>query len=147
YPENRDFTARVNPFIREFIGNGPITTLFAMLGAVFGVMLVACANVTNLQLARAMERAREVAIRTAMGAQRWRIIRQMLVEGLLLAACGAALGIGIASIGIMLFNRAIANTNPPFWIDIRIDLPVLLLVIGLTAMAALVSTIVPALRV
>jgi putative ABC transport system permease protein len=147
HPENKNITVQVQPYIEEFLGGEVIATLFTMLGAVFGVLLIACANVTNLQLARALERAREIAIRTAIGAERWRIIRQLVVEGLLLAALGALLGIAIAYMGVGLFNYGTADTNPPFWIDIRIDLTVLAFVLALTVTAALLSTVLPALRV
>lgn len=147
YPENKNITAQLKPYITEFIGNEVIATLFTMLGAVFGVLLIACANVTNLQLARALERAREIAIRAAIGAERWRIIRQLLVEGLLLSAAGALIGVGIGFAGVRWFNAGIADTNPPFWIDIKIDTTVLGFVTLLAVTAALLSTIVPALRV
>jgi predicted permease len=147
YPENKNITTEVKSYIEEFIGRDVIATLFTMLGAVFGVLLIACANVTNLQLARALERAREIAIRAAIGAERWRIVRQLLVEGLLLSAGGAALGVFIGWTGVSLFNAGIGDTNPPFWIDIRIDGTVLLFVTALAAAAAILSTLLPALRV
>jgi predicted permease len=147
YPvENKGAMTAVMLFIHRFIGTDVMNTLLSMLGAVFGVMLIACANVTNLQLARAAERARDVAVRTALGAGRARIIRQLLVEGLMLATAGALAGLAIASAGIGFFNRAIVDTNPPFWIDIRIDRTVLLFVTGITAFAAVASSLVPALR-
>ncbi len=146
YAENKDMGARVVPFIRRFIGNGPIQTLTAMLIAVFGVMLIACANVANLQLARAAERTREIAVRTALGAGRGRIIRQLLLEGLILSAAGAVLGLALAAGGTALFSRAIVDTNPPFWIDVRIDSTVLLFVTALTLAATLAASLLPALR-
>jgi putative ABC transport system permease protein len=118
-----------------------------MLAAVFGVLLIACANVTSLQLARAADRMREVAVRTALGASRGRIIRQILVEGLVLSVLGAAGGLAIATIGIRLFNWGIADTAPPFWIDVRIDTVVLGFVLAITLLATLASSLVPALRV
>jgi predicted permease len=147
YPENRAFTAITQPFMEAFLGSDVISTLFAMLGAVFGVLLIACANVTNLQLARAAERMREVAIRSALGSSRWRIIRQMAVEGVMLAMAGAAVGVGLAAWAIALFNRGIADTRPPFWIDIRLDPTVLAFVAGITMLAAVVSSVWPAVRV
>jgi predicted permease len=109
-------------------------------------MLIACANVTTLQLARAAERAREIAVRTALGAGRARIVRELLVEGLMLSAAGAGLGLLMATVGIAAFNRQIVDTNPPFWIDIRIDTTVLAFVTIVAALAALTSSLVPALR-
>lgn len=148
YPERYQggYTVEVKTYIEEFIGSETIGALMTMLTAVFGVMIIACANVANLVLARAAARTREIAVRTAIGATRWQVVRQMLVEVLVLAAVGAALGLGLAQGGITLFNRGIVDTNPPFWIDIRIDGMVLLFVTLSTLVAALVSGIVPALR-
>ena len=146
YPENKDVTVRVQPFMSRFIPAQISRTFFAMLAAVFGVMLIACTNVANLQLARAAERMRELALRMALGAGRGRMMRQMLVEGLILAAAGALVGLGIARIGIELFNRNIGDTSPPFWIDIRLDPTVLTFVTALTVIAALAASLIPALR-
>jgi putative ABC transport system permease protein len=146
YPENKGVTTAVAPYIRQFLQANIINTLWTMLGAVFGVLLIACANVMNLQLARAAERVKDVAVRTALGAARVRILRQLLVEGLLVAGAGALAGLGLASVGITLFNRAIAGTNPPFWIDMRIDMGVLWFVMSITVLAAVVSSLLPALR-
>ena len=89
HPENKDTIANVTPFIEQAVPTRIKTTFYTMLGAVLGVMLIACVNVTNLQLARAAERAKEFAIRTALGSGRWRILRQSLAEGLVLSAIGA----------------------------------------------------------
>ncbi len=139
-------TVEVKTFIEEFIGSETVSLLFTMLTAVFGVLLIACANVANLVLARAAARTREMALRTAVGASRWQVVRQMLMEVMVLAVCGAALGLALAQLGVTMFNRAIVDTNPPFWIDIRIDGAVLLFVSVSAIVAALVSGIVPALR-
>lgn len=148
YPDRYQggYTVEVKTYIEEFIGSETIGALMTMLTAVFGVMIIACANVANLVLARAAARTREIAVRTAIGATRWQVVWQMLVEVLVLAAVGAALGLALAQGGVTLFNRAIVDTNPPFWIDIRIDGRVLLFVTLSTVVAALVSGIVPALR-
>lgn len=146
HQENKNLRAQVTPFVERVAGRDVVGTLFTMLGAVLGVMVIACVNVTNLQLARAAERTRETAIRTALGAGRWRIVRQTLVEGLLLSSAGAGVGIAMAVGGTALFMRSIADTNPPFWIDVRIDPVVLMFVIGMTVTAALVSSIVPGWR-
>lgn len=106
YPENKDVRAGIAPFVEQAIGPDVVSTLLTMLGAVFGVMLIACVNVTNLQLARAAERTRDTAIRTALGAGRWRIVRQTLTEGLLLSAVGASLGLALAWVGADLFGAA-----------------------------------------
>ncbi|HUR19934.1 MAG TPA: ABC transporter permease [Vicinamibacterales bacterium] len=146
YPENKDTRAKVAPFVSTMLGEEVINTLFTMLAAVFGVMIIACVNVTNLQLARAAERTKEVAVRVAIGAGRWRIVRQTLVEGLLLSFVGALGGLGLALAGTALFRSSIVDTNPPFWIDVRLDPVVLAFVTAITVTAALVSSLVPGWR-
>jgi predicted permease len=139
-------TVEVKTYIEEFIGAQTVGMLLTMMTAVFGVLVIACVNVANLVLARAAARTREVALRTAIGATRWQVMRQLLLEVLVLAGAGAAVGLGLAQLGILLFNRAIVDTQPPFWIDIRIDGMVLLFVTAAALVAALVSGIVPAFR-
>jgi len=147
YPEsNKDITAYVEPFTKSFIGKEPTQLLMTMLFAVFLVLLIACANVANLLLSQAAMRAKEVGIRGAMGATRGRIILQFLTEPLALAAVGAVLGVGLAAVGVKLFNAAIASTDPPFWIDIKIDAPILLFVLAITLFATFVSGVLPAVR-
>jgi predicted permease len=147
YPENKDTTVRVSRFIDDNIPDRIRNTFYTMMVAVLGVMLIACVNVTNLQLARAADRTKEFAIRTALGAGRWRILRQSLAEGLVLSAVGAAIGLGIAQYFVIYFMEAIADTQPPFWIDVRLDLTVLAFVTAITVAAALVSSVAPGLRV
>lgn len=147
YPEsNKDITAYVEPYTRSFIGKEPTQLLMTMLFAVFLVLLIACANVANLLLSQAAMRSKEVGIRTAMGASRGRIILQFLTEPLALAGVGAVLGVGLAAVGVKLFNAAIASTDPPFWIDIKIDGPILLFVVAITLFATFVSGVLPAIR-
>ncbi len=144
--ENEGVTPILKPFTEEFVGREPIMMLWTMMAAVFGVLLLACSNVANLLLARAAARTKEVAVRTALGASRWRIVTQLLTESLVLAGAGALLGIGIAWVGTRLFSNAIADTEPPFWIVIRLDGVVLLFTLGITLLAALISGMLPALQ-
>ena len=123
-----------------------VAALWLMLLAVFGVLLVACFNVTNLLLARAAVRSREVAVRSALGAARGRIVRQLLVEAGLIAVLGGALGTLLAYIGIEAFNAAIIDIEKPYWIDVRLDAPVLLFTTAITAFAAVAAGTLPALR-
>ncbi len=139
-------TVEVKPYVEEFIGTETVTLLSVMLAAVLLVLVIACVNVANLVLARAADRTREVAVRTALGALRSQIVRQTLVEVLLLALIGAGLGVAIAYAGAEMFNRGITDTNPPFWIDVRLDATVLGFVTAITGLATVVAGLVPALR-
>ncbi len=147
YPEtNEGVGAVVKPFTDEYIGEEPRAMLWTMLGAVFLVLLIACANVANLLLARAATRQRELAIRSAIGASRLQVIGKLLAEALVLAGAGAALGLALAWVGIRAFNAAVAPSSPPFWIDIGLHPQVLLFVLAVTLASALLSGIVPALQ-
>jgi len=147
FPEtNEGVTTIVEPFTKEFMGDEVAGLLYVMLTAVLFVLIIACANVANLLLARASTRVRDMAIRTALGATRGRIIRQVMSEAVVLAAIGVAFGLVIAWIGIGMFDRAVAPTNPPFWFEFRLDAPILLFVAGIGVLAALVSGLIPAFR-
>ena len=141
---NEGISASARPIIESEIGPEPRRLLWTMLGVVSFVLLIACANVANLLLDRAAHRTKEVGIRTALGASRLAVVRQFLSEALLLALTGAVLGAGVAQVGIMLFNRAIVDTNPPFWLDIRLHPPVLLFVAVTAFVASLFSGAIPA---
>ncbi len=147
HPEtNEGVVARIRPYTEAFMGNEERGILLTMLATVVMVLLIACANVANLLLARAAVRTRDVAIRTAMGASRARVIVQLMGEAGVLAAAGAVLGTAVAWVGITLFARAVAGTDPPFWFQFTLDLPILAFVVGISALAALVSGAIPALR-
>jgi predicted permease len=122
FPEtNKNIDAVVMTFNQRFNG-GPIRIMFlALLGAVGFVLLIACANVANLQLARSAQRAREVAVRIALGASRGRVVRQLLVESTLLACIGGVLGLGLANIGTRLFDAAVEGAGKPYWIEFTFD--------------------------
>jgi predicted permease len=147
YPEsNRDITAYVEEYTKSFIGDEPRAMLQTMLFAVFLVLLIACANVANLLLSQAAMRTKEVGVRTALGARRSRIVMQFLTEPLAMALVAAVLGTALAAEGVKLFNAAIASTEPPFFIDIKIDGPILLFVLAITLFATFVSGVLPAIR-
>jgi len=119
--------------------------ILALMGAVVFVLLIACANVANLLLVRASARERELAVRSALGGSRRALIVQMLAESLVLAGCGAVVGLGLAKLGINLLLD-IAPTNLPRIADVSIDPVVLAFTAAISLAAALVFGILPALR-
>jgi len=119
--------------------------LLILLGVVGCVLLVACVNVANLMLARAGARQKEFALRAALGASRWRIVRQLLIESLLLAVAGGALGFALSLWALHLLLKAIP-IELPFWMDFGIDLRVLAFTIGITLLASMLFGVVPALQ-
>ncbi|HEX8944070.1 MAG TPA: ABC transporter permease, partial [Gemmatimonadaceae bacterium] len=141
---NEGFTANVQPFVDNYIGKQPRQLLFTMLGAVFFVLLIACANVANLLLDRAAHRTKEVGIRTALGASRSAVVRQFLAEALVLSLMATVFGIAVAYFGISTFNRAIATTQVPFFIDIRLHPQVLMFTIVVAFVTTLISGAIPA---
>jgi predicted permease len=130
---------------RSGIG-GPIRALVAALtGAVAFVLLIACANVANLLLARAATRAHEVSVRMSIGAGRWRIVRQLLVESLVLSACAGALGFALSAVAIRIFWLTAAETHPPYWMRFPIDLRVFAYMAAICLGTAVLFGLVPAL--
>jgi predicted permease len=147
YPEsNEGVGAVMKPYTEEYIGDEVSMLLFTMLAAVFLVLLIACANVANLLLARAVQRSKEVAVRSALGATRARVIGQFLTETFAVTIVGAVFGLAIAWLGVRLFNNAIVDTDPPFWIDIRIDLVAIAFVMTLVVIATVLAGVFPAIR-
>jgi putative ABC transport system permease protein len=147
YPEtNAGIGATVGPYVKQVLLDEGIEVLYAMLGAVVLVLIVACANVANLLLSRAASRSREVAIRTALGASRLRVVGQFLTEALALAAVGGVLGTAVAWEGTRLLNSAMRREGVPFFVDIRMDGVALLFVLGTTLVTTLVVGLLPALQ-
>ncbi len=148
YPDtNKNFdTALVQPLIKSFTGPALSALLWTMLALCGGLLLIACVNVMNMQFARATLRAKELAIRSSLGATRIRLVRQMLTESLLLAALGAAVGIGIAVYATGYLQAATHNqANPiPTYIVFDVDRRVLAFVVAATVVAAIASGFVPA---
>ena len=136
----------VLPYIRATMPKRVYTLLYSMLGAVILVLLVACANVTNLLLDRTLRRSREIGIRTALGATRLAVVRQSFVESAILAALAAIVGTGLAHIGIILFNGAFPAVERRFWMDIRLHPAVLMFVVTMAVLATLVSGLLPAIQ-
>jgi predicted permease len=149
YPEtNKQFnTGQVEMLIDTFTPRPLRGTLLTMLGFCVGVLLIACANVMNMQFARATLRARELAIRSSLGASRIRLVRQMLTESLLLSSIGAALGIALAYGATDWLSATVRNLDnpPPSWITFDLAPVVLVVTVLATIGAAVVSGLLPAL--
>jgi predicted permease len=141
-PENEGWSAQVQP-LRQAIVAGNERPLWVLLGAVVAVLLIACANVANLQFVRASSRRQELAVRAALGAPRWRIARQLLVESALLSAVGAAAGLVLAAWLVSLVRQAAAQSLPRVP-EIAIDARVAAFAIAVAAMTALLAGLVPA---
>jgi putative ABC transport system permease protein len=147
YPAtNTGITPRVRPF-RDTNTGGPVRiTIAALMGAVALLLLIACANVANLLLARGAMRSREMALRLSLGATRRRLVSQLLIESALLSALGAAIGVPLSFAAVRAVRAAIRGTGEPYWLEFPFDLRVLAFIIGLTVVTAVLFGLLPALR-
>jgi predicted permease len=145
YPEaNRGNGAAIVPLKQRLVGNAaPI--LWMLLGAVGFVLLIACVNVSNLQLARTTGRTREFAIRAALGAGRWRLLRQSLTESILLALAGGGLGLTVAGWGTKA-ALAVLPTGLPRSEEVGLDSRVLIFTLAISLLTGVLSGLAPALR-
>ena len=149
---NRNKTARIFP-LHGFLVSDLRTILLILFGAVSVLLLVACVNVSNLMLARAAARGREFAIRCSLGAGRWRIVRQLLTESLLLGLAGGLLGVLLAYAGVVFLQRVVVPTALPSGVpipgieQIGINLPVLGFAVGMSLLAGLFFGAFPAWQV
>ncbi len=147
FPEsNKNIGAVVDPYLDAYSDNEMRSYLYTILGAAFAILLVACANVANLLLARSTLRSQELAIRGFLGATRLRLVIQLLTESVILSTLGGGLGLGIAAAGSHLTNSVITPMLRSFWIDIRLDPQVLLFVAVATLLSGAISGVLPALH-
>lgn len=136
----------VQNFAQFFIGANAALIYGTMWGAVGFVLLIACANLANLMLARAIGRLREISVRIALGAGCWRIIRQLLVESLMLSCAGGALGWWLAKWGVRAYELAMAQKESWLILDYAMDQRVLVYLIAISIGTGLLFGLAPALR-
>jgi putative ABC transport system permease protein len=141
---NTGWGASVQPLRNNFLNANTRTTLWMMLGAVGFVLLIACANVANLLLARGTARQRELAIRRALGASRRAIVRQLLTESVLLALVGGTLGVGLAAAAMRVILAVMPPGLLPSEVDVRLSVPVLLFTLAACVFSALLFGLAPA---
>ncbi len=147
YPDsNKGWGITVDRFEDRVVGDQLRRSLYVLLAAVAAVLLIACANLANLTLARGASREREVAIRASLGAGRWRLIRQFLAENILLSFAGGVLGLGLAFAMVAGLNAL----TPPFTLPseavVRIDARVLIFTLSISVLTGIIFGLAPALQ-
>jgi len=147
YPDtNNGFGIVVNPFADVLVGPQLRTSLYVLFAAAGMVLLIGCANLANLALARGVTRGREVAVRAALGAERGRLIRQFLTENVVLSLVGGALGIGLGYVLIYWLRMEIPPYSLPAEANIQLDGDVLLFALGISVLTGFLFGLAPALQ-
>ena len=150
YPDrNRDLQPPVAPYRSGIVSNTPAAAIFLlMMGAVTFVLLIACANVANLLLARAAARSRDVSLRMSLGATRWRIVRQLLAESFVLAIVSGAAALALSSIAVRMFAVALsrAGEDVPYWLQFPLDLRVFAFLAAVCLDTTILVGLIPALQ-
>ena len=147
YPEqNEGWGAVIRPLRDWMLPSDVELMILAMMSAVTLVLAIACANVANLLLARASVRHREISIRSALGAGRWRIVRQLLTEAVLIGVLSAPLGILFARLGLLLIDQGIPPDSVPFFIHWRLDGRTLAYTIAVSLLTGVIFGLAPAIQ-
>jgi predicted permease len=145
HKERNDFAPKVSS-LNEHVSGRLRPALLVLAAAVGVVMLIVCANLSNLLLARGATRQKEIAVRAALGAGKWRLIQQMLTESILLACCGALVGLALAVIGTRVLTH-LTSVSIPLLADVRIDGSALAFTVFTALVTGLIFGLLPALQV
>jgi putative ABC transport system permease protein len=149
HDQNLDYRRTMRPIVQTFQErfSSNFVPLFSLMEtSVIFVLLIACANVANMMFGRGLERRQELAIRAAMGASRWQIVRQLLIESVLLSVIGGSLGFALAVWGIHFFDAATQDVGKPYWMVFNMDYVVFATFAGLCIGSGLLFGLAPALR-
>ena len=147
HPEtNTRVRARVVPINERFLGRLTDPAWLAFMTAGCLVVLISCANVANLMLARSVQRTREIAIRASLGAARRRVVRQLLIESAVLATLGGTLGLCVSIVGARLFRSAIPENTLPYWLDYSMDVRVVAALVSVSIGTLFVFALLPAIH-
>jgi putative ABC transport system permease protein len=145
YPDsNKGWGVVVDSYSDILVGPDLKQSLYILLAAVVMVLLISCANIANLMLVRGAGRSREIAIRSALGGERKRIVRQFLTESLLLSVCGGILGLALGYLGMAALRAAIPPYTLPAEANVALDVRVLLFTFVLAVLTGIVFGLVPA---
>jgi predicted permease len=143
---NKGMVPTVLTYHERFMG-GPIRTMFlALMGAVAFVLLIACANVANLLLARSVHRAREMSVRVSLGAGRWRVVRQLLAESVLLSVIAGVVGFALSYAGVRWFDAVTQDVGKPYWLQFTMDPRVFMFFAAVTLATGVIFGLAPALH-
>jgi len=138
---------QIETLVERNLGGAARPMFITVMGAVIFVLLIACGNVANLLLSRSMYRAREVAVRFALGATRWRIVRQLLIESIALSAIGGLLGLPLAMYAVRAFDAGVKASGAPWWLHFTMDYTVLMYVATICVGTGILFGIAPAMHV
>ncbi|MBV9405344.1 MAG: ABC transporter permease, partial [Acidobacteriaceae bacterium] len=146
YPQDKGWGASVEPLRNDFLPKEQIQGMWLLMGGVGFVLLIACANVANLLLARGTARQREIAVRASIGASRPRLFAQLLTESLVLALAGGFLGVALGWAILKLLMARLPEQTLPSEADVSLNLPVLLFTLAATVLAGVLAGCAPALQ-
>ncbi len=144
---NKDLAPTADRFSDRIVGTQLRTLFWTLMGAVGFVLLIACSNVANLLLSRAAHRSSEVSVRVAMGASRWHVVRQLLIEAILLSLVAGAFGLLLSIAGIRWFDAETQNVGKPYWMVFTMDWRTFAFFLGVCLLTGLIFGLAPALHV